>query len=212
METLIDIFIMIGTVSFAVSGALKAIKYEMDLFGVAMLALINAVGGGAIRDIIIGELPPSVFANPIYPITAIAVALIVFIIAYFTKKMSDKVEKAEKLVLLFTDTLGLSIFTVIGINTATGVGITSVSVLLFVGVITGTGGGILSDIFSGIVPNIFRRHIYALASIIGATADIILSRYIPATSAMITGFALVFVIRMLAASFKWDLPKIKKNQ
>ena len=85
------------------------------------------------------------------------------------------------------------------------------TLLLFVGMITGVGGGVMRDVFSGSVPSIFRKHIYALASAAGAVADILLMRVIPAEAAMIAGFALVVIIRLLAVHYRWNLPKIENS-
>lgn len=213
MESVILLFSFIGMISFAVSGVLKGIKHDMDLVGVMILGLINAFGGGVFRDIIIGKFPPTVFSDPIYTvyvILVVVVALIVFFTSYILNdKFPKKFLKAESVLLLVTDTLGLGAFTVAGIETVFACGFDGTLLLLFAGVITGTGGGIISDICAGIIPNILRKHIYALAAFMGAVVELMLRSYNIAV-AMLCGFVVVFVIRILAATFKWNLPRVKR--
>ena len=212
MNTLVDIFLIIGTVSFAISGAMKAIKHGMDLFGVVVLGVITAVGGGVLRDVVIGNVPPAVFTKPRDAVIAVAAALISFLIVYFAKKkLSERGSKIEEWALFVTDTLGLGVFTVIGVQTAMAIGQRSVVLLVFVGIITGAGGGVLRDICAGTVPAIFVKHIYALASIMGALVFVLTESIITHEGAFIAGFITVVIIRTLAALFKWNLPKIEKK-
>lgn len=207
METLFTLFEIMGTLAFAVSGALDAIRHRMDLFGVGMMGIITATGGGMLRDLVIGQTPPKVFRNPRWAIMAFAAALFTFfILKLYHKKAAPKIARLMEKLFLLSDTLGLAAFTVLGIQAAGG---GSGTLLLFVGVITGVGGGVMRDVFSGSVPSIFRRHIYALASAAGAVADILLMRMLPEEVAMVAGFMIVVVIRLLAAHFRWNLPKIE---
>lgn len=204
MDVLFSVFELIGTISFAISGAIEAIRHKMDLFGVAMLAVITATGGGILRDLVIGFTPPKVFRDPTWAIVSMIVALAVFIA--FRWMHAEKAQSAplESLSLL-ADTLGLAAFTVLGIESA---GEGNAALLLFVGMITGVGGGVMRDVLAGTVPSIFRKHIYALASAAGAIANILLMRIVSGEIAMMVGFAVVVLIRLLAAHFKWNLPKI----
>ena len=89
------------------------------------------------------------------------------------------------------------------------VGGENLALMLFVGIITGVGGGVLRDVLAGSVPSIFRKHIYALASAAGALADVLLMRILPAEAAMLAGFCVVVLIRILAAHFRWNLPHVE---
>ena len=207
MDTLFTIFEIMGTLAFAISGALDAIRHKMDLFGVGMMGIVTATGGGMLRDIVIGQTPPRVFRNPRWAVMAFIAALITFsILKLYHKRLESRLSHLLEKLFLLSDTLGLAAFTVLGIESA---GKGSGTLLLFVGVITGVGGGVMRDVFSGSVPSIFRRHIYALASAAGAVAHILLMRIIPEEAAMIAGFSLVVVIRLLAAHYRWNLPKIE---
>ncbi len=205
-EIVILIFELIGTVSFAASGAMTGIKKGMDTFGVAILGLCTAVGGGAIRDVVLGITPPTTFVNPVYAVVALLTAVMVFLPGSqrFLKRKSHMYDRS----MFLMDTLGLSIFTVVGIRTAMLQDDTySVFLLIFVGVITGVGGGILRDVLAGNTPYVFVKHFYACASIIGAILCILLWNLTGQTAAMTAGAAAIVGLRFLAAHYKWSLPK-----
>lgn len=206
MDTLFTIFEFIGTISFAISGAMEAIRHGMDLFGVAMLGVITATGGGILRDLVIGCTPPRVFRDPTWAVLAMAVALLVFVLLRWIHAGHMQFTRAREVLYNLADTLGLAAFTVLGIESA---GEGNGALLLFVGIITGVGGGVMRDVLAGTVPSIFRKHIYALASAAGALTDILLLRLLPAEIAMSCGFAVVVIIRLLAVHFKWNLPRIE---
>ncbi len=206
LQTLLLIFELLGTVAFAISGALIAITKKMDIFGVVILGLITAVGGGVIRDLVLGNTPPETFRNPVYSIVAIAVSIIVFI--PFFRKALLKNQRAFDLILLIMDSLGLAVFTVVGIETAaTHLEGFNVYLLLFVGVITGVGGGVMRDTLAGNTPYIFVKHIYATASLFGSGVTIALWKPLGAVYSMIAGAVIIFALRMCAAHFHWKLPK-----
>ncbi|MBQ1377514.1 MAG: TRIC cation channel family protein [Lachnospiraceae bacterium] len=189
---------IIGTIAFAVSGAMVAIGKKMDIFGVIMLGVTTAVGGGVIRDVILDTTPPLVFQNPVYALTGAVVSLLVFL-PFIRRKIN-----VDGLILQVMDSIGLAIFVVVGIRYSISFENRFLSV--FVGVLTGVGGGVMRDIFAGDRPMIFVRHFYACAAILGALLCIFLWE-IDENLAMISGAALIFVIRILAARFRWHLPK-----
>lgn len=206
LSVLVFIFEIIGTVAFAVSGAMTGLAKKMDVFGIAILALVTAVGGGAIRDVVLGNTPPMTFRNPVYALVAVATGIIIFIPA--VRKLLAKSQKVFDLVLLIMDSLGLGIFTVMGIRTAINAGEKdNIFLLVFVGVITGVGGGLLRDMMAGNTPYIFVKHIYASASLVGALVCVALWKLTGATLAMVVSAAVIVTIRFLAARFKWSLPK-----
>ena len=205
MQHFIFILEIIGTIAFAASGAMTALKKDMDIFGVAILGLTTAVGGGAVRDIILGVTPPTMFEKPVYALVAAVVSIIVFIPNI--RRILTKNHKLYDTVIRTMDALGLAIFTVMGISTAKAVADGyNLFLLVFVGVITGVGGGVMRDMMAGDTPYIFVKHIYACASILGALACALLWVPLGTVWSMFIGAALVFVIRLLAAHFKWSLP------
>lgn len=205
-EIVLLIFELIGTVAFAVSGAMTALSKKMDIFGITTLGLTTAVGGGVIRDLVLGNTPPETFKNPIYGIVAIVTSMLVFV--PFIRKIDTEKHHNFEFMLLIMDSLGLAVFTVMGIQTAVEV-VTDFNIylLIFVGIITGTGGGVIRDILAQNTPYIFVKHFYATASLIGAVVCIALWNFAGEIVAMITGAAVIFVLRMLAARFHWKLPK-----
>lgn len=198
----------IGTIAFASSGAMVAIKKQLDLLGVVVLGVTTAVGGGMLRDIIIGNVPPALFKDPVYVMLAFATVLLLFAVVRVNRKFinSSSIETYEKVMNIF-DAIGLGAFTVVGIDTAVLSGYGDYDFLvIFLGVITGVGGGILRDIMAGQTPYVLRKHIYACASIAGALLYAGLMDIINGNLAMLTGACTVILIRLLATHFCWNLP------
>ncbi len=205
-ESLYLTFEIIGTIAFSVSGAIVGLYKRMDILGVCILGLTTAVGGGVIRDILVGVIPPNTFRNPIYATVAILTAIIVFIPQ--VRKTFLKNRRVYDLFMLWMDSIGLGIFTVIGIKVAMYAPIDSTMFLtVFVGVVTGVGGGVLRDVMAGEKPYIFVKHFYACASIIGAIITVLIWDYIGETLSMAVGTFIVVILRLLAAKYRWSLPK-----
>ena len=204
-EKLLLAFEILGTMAFASSGAITALAKKMDIFGVVVLALVTAVGGGVVRDLILGITPPQTFNTPIYALVAIVVAVVVFIPA--VRRFLFKNHRIYERAMLIMDSIGLGVFTVVGVETAFESGNEKTVLLVFVGMITGVGGGIMRDILAGNTPYIFVKHFYASASMIGAFVCIGLWWITPPAVAMISGAVVVVILRLLAARFHWSLPK-----
>lgn len=206
-----DIFVFalntIGTIAFAASGALLAIEKKMDLLGVVILGLTTAVGGGFIRDITLGHLPPQMFLSPIWASIAIIVSVIIFL--PHVRALINKSEKKYNFFMFIMDSIGLAAFTATGVTTSMQHGHTGISLILFVGVITGCGGGVLRDIFAGETPYIFKKHIYACASAVGALVTYMLYNICGDALAGISGFCIIIIVRCLSARYKWNLPTAK---
>ena len=197
---------IIGTVAFAVSGAMTGLAKKMDIFGVVILGLTTAVGGGAIRDIILGLTPPAMFTNPIYAAVAAVVSVIVFLPT--VRRWLTAYSRVSDLVMLVMDSLGLGVFTVVGIQRAyTATDHRGFFLLVFVGVVTGVGGGLMRDVMAGNTPYIFVKHVYASASMVGAILCAALWQPLGATAAMIIGASVILTVRLLAAHYHWSLPK-----
>ncbi|MBQ8830257.1 MAG: TRIC cation channel family protein [Oscillospiraceae bacterium] len=206
METLVFILEIIGTIAFAASGAMVGINKKMDIFGVCILGLTVSIGGGVIRDLILGNTPPNTFKNPVYAVVAIVVSIIVFIPQ--VRSLLKRTQKIYDMTMLIMDSVGLGVFTVVGVQVAYSVPYdTGYFLAIFVGVLTGVGGGILRDLFADDVPYIFVKHIYACASLAGAVLCALLWNVIGQAAAMIVGSVTVMALRFLAAHFRWSLPK-----
>ncbi len=209
-QTVVFIMELVGTVAFSASGAMVAIERNMDIFGVCVLGIFTAVGGGMVRDIILGSVP-SALIDPIYVIVAAGTALVVFFVLFLKKKhFQGRFRVAYDTLMLIMDALGLGIFTVVGVRTGIRAGHPDNTFLLvFLGTLTGVGGGLMRDMMAGVPPYIFVKHIYALASIAGACAFILIYRHFGEVAALIAASVLVVVIRLLAAHFRWNLPRLK---
>ena len=189
---------LLGTIAFALSGAMVAIGKKMDIFGVAILGMTAATGGGIIRDLLLGVTPPTAFQQPVYALLAIVVSLIVFL-----PKIRSKVD-LNNFMIIIIDSVGLGLFTVAGVKMGTMYD--NLFLQVFVGTVTGTGGGVLRDMFAGERPMIFVRHFYASAVLLGSLLCALLYP-VNEELAMILGAALVIVLRLCAAKFRWHLPK-----
>lgn len=210
MNDMIFFLEILGTIAFSVSGAIEAMKKEMDMLGVLVLGLVTAVGGGILRDMITGALPPAALQNPRNALIALGTALIAFLVgAVMSKWKKPEHTIVWNQVLLISDAVGLGAFTVLGIRSVQEQsGYDNTVLLLFVGVITGVGGGVIRDIFAGNVPYIFRKHVYATASIAGAVAYLCLEKTGYLDLATVASLVLVLLLRLLAAKFEWNLPSV----
>ncbi len=200
---------LMGTVAFAASGAMTGINCRMDAFGVCVLGVITAVGGGMTRDVILGNVPGAL-TRPVYVIAAMVTAVAVFAVVYFKKNLfQGSIGVLYDRIMLIMDSIGLGIFTVMGVMTGISQGyIENTFLLTVLGTLTGVGGGLVRDMMAGQPPYIFVKHIYACASVAGAVSCVYMYRIFGQIPAMIAASALVIGIRFLAAYYHWNLPRI----
>ncbi len=205
---------IIGTIAFAVSGTLVAIKAKFDVFGVLVVGCITAVGGGITRDIIVGQTPPLIFSNLYILGIAALTSVTVFVIAYTKRKAFERIWEPIEHVNNYFDAAGLAAFTVMGTELAFAYGVSdNVLLTITLGVLTGVGGGLLRDIFTENTPYIFKKHVYALASILGASVYYIIRLYVDNTILpTVAGILVVFLLRLLATKYRWSLPKINLEE
>ncbi|GGY87512.1 trimeric intracellular cation channel family protein [Streptomyces poonensis] len=192
---------LIGIFVFAISGALLAVRKNFDVFGIAVLAEVTALGGGLFRDLIIGAVPPAAFTDLGYFLTPLLAALLVFF-------LHPEVERLESWVNVF-DAAGLGLFCVAGTTKAYeyGLGLTASATL---GLATAVGGGVLRDVLANEVPSLLRwdRDLYAVPAMVGATMVAVCIRcdmLNPVTSALAVITA--FVLRLLAMRYHWRAPR-----
>ena len=205
MEQFLFFFELVGVVAFAASGALLGIHKGMDVFGVCILGLTTACGGGMARDVLLGNTPPAAFQDPVPSAVAIITSLVLFLSGVRHLLMGN--QRRYDLLMLLMDSVGLGIFTVMGVRTAWHcVEEPSLYLLVFVGAVTGVGGGLLRDIMARDMPYIFIKHVYACASLAGALLCGLMRPW-GEMPAMVAGAALVFAIRCLSAHYRWNLPK-----
>jgi uncharacterized membrane protein YeiH len=213
-ETLLLILEIIGTIAFAVSGAFVAIKVRFDIFGVLVIGCVTSFGGGIIRDVLIGSTPPAIFSRWYMILIAVCTSVAVFLVAWIYRKKFDEVRgKIEHINNVF-DAIGLAAFTVMGTELAFSKGL-DVNPLLSVtlGVLTGVGGGVLRDVLTETQPYIFKKHVYALASILGGALYYALRLFVGNTLIVsCVAMAFIITIRLLARKYHWSLPKIRFDE
>ncbi|MDO4881371.1 MAG: trimeric intracellular cation channel family protein [Capnocytophaga sp.] len=189
---------LIGTVVFAITGVLAAREHKMDIFGMFILAFVTGVGGGTLRDMMIGSTPVFWMKNPFY-ITMIVLGVILPIML---KKLGE-----WKKSILFFDAIGLGVFTVIGVEKGISFGLHPV-ICVALGAVTGCFGGLIRDILRNEIPAVLHKEIYATASLVGGTMFFVLN-YLGFHSdwvAVLTA-SIVILIRVLALKYQWELPK-----
>ncbi len=197
----ISILNIIGIIAFAISGAMKGIKYSFDLLGIIVLGMITAIGGGIIRDVLLNQIP-LILKNE----KDLIFAIIASIIPYFFVK---KIEKISFLIQLF-DALGLAVFTVIGAAKGMEANIGIFGVIIM-GSLTGVAGGMLRDILVGETPFVLKEDVYASFAIAGSFLYYILVKFTFLNKMIIIYgvIILIFIGRLFAIKFKWNLPKPK---
>jgi len=192
---------LVGIFVFAISGALLAVRKNFDVFGIAVLAEVTALGGGLFRDLVIGAVPPAAFTDLGYVLAPLAAAVLVFF-------LHPEVERIQSAVNVF-DAAGLGLFCVSGTTKAYEHGLSLTSSVLL-GLATAVGGGVVRDVLANDVPSLVRwdRDLYAVPALVGSTLAALCIHYgalNPATSALAAVTA--FVLRLLAMRYHWRAPR-----
>lgn len=194
---------LIGTAAFAASGAWAGIRRNMDLFGVMVLGLVTAIGGGTLRDLLLGDTPPFCLQDETYLYIAIGIALATF----FLHRRMDWLRHP----LLYFDAVGLGTFVVIGTEKALQFETGALGSVLL-GVMTATAGGMIRDILANQVPLILRKEVYASACLVGGVLLVTLHHIdAPRAFALLCSAGLVTLVRLLAIRFNWALPKARSG-
>jgi len=187
-----------GTFFFAVSGALVALKKKMDIFGVVVLGCVTAIGGGTLREVLLGQFPPFVFRNDTYIYVAAAGSFLTYIFIEHYKRVRS--------IALLADALGLGTFVSIGVAKALEANITPVSAVIL-GVITAVAGGVIRDVLAGEIPYVLTRDFYAVTCVLGGILYLVLVGFlIPQKIIMATVTAFIVFLRILAIRYNWKLP------
>lgn len=190
---------LLGTAAFAVSGALAGVRREMDLFGVLVLGLVTATGGGTLRDLLLGDTPPFIFKDETYLWVSIAFSLAVFL----WHRQMDFLQNP----LLYFDAIGLGTFVVIGTGKALDFRMGFFGSVMM-GVMTATAGGIIRDMLSTRVPLVLHKEVYASACLAGGALLYLLQfTPLPRSLAYLSAAATVIILRLLAIRYNWSLPK-----
>ncbi|WP_055437524.1 trimeric intracellular cation channel family protein [Lacinutrix algicola] len=197
MFYIIDI---LGTLAFSISGVLIALNKRMDAFGVLIIAFVTAVGGGTLRDVLIGDTPVSWMKD----MTFVYVVLISTILAVIFKSKIDYLRKS----LFLFDTIGIGLYTVVGIEKGINAGLHPI-ICIALGTMSACFGGVIRDILCNEIPVIFRKEVYATACILGGIVYFIIKRLpIEGNLVFIIAGLVVIIIRILAVKFKLRLPNL----
>ena len=199
----------LGTAAFAVSGAMVAIDKGTDIFGVLLMAVFTALGGGTLRDVLIGHFPPRMFTNFHYVLLSCVCAVTVFIIARIFKERYIERERLIEQVNNVFDAIGLGIFAVSGARIGMEAGFAdNIFLTTFLGTTTAIGGGMLRDVLLQEMPFVLKKRVYAVAAIVGALGYALLMRMgMNSVMAYALGMMATIAVRILATVFRWNLPK-----
>ena len=212
MEIFSTFIEIVGVIAFSIAGAMVAIRRKTDLFGVVLLAIITAHGGGLTRDVIFSFTPPAIFNLKSYIIISVVVAIIVFLFARkFSHTYLENELKIEKINDVF-DALGLGVFAVIGVKIGIEQGHSEDALICITcGLLTGICGGMLRDVLTNYTPFVLVKRIYALAALAGASIYYVMyifggAIHIGENLAIVIGVSVTFILRILAMTFKWNMP------
>ena len=202
LELFQQILTVIATVTLAFSGVLQAARHQMDFFGALVLAFVGSVGGGTLRDLLIGATPVFWAVDPSYIQIIIPTTILsIIILRFYTPP--------PKLYLVdIADAAGLALFAILGAQKALSYHLIE-PVAVIMGVITGIAGGMIRDVLTPTTPFVMRGEMYALAAIIGVVAYTLVRSYVPETAAMITGMLVIFSLRIAAIYWQIKVPIIK---
>lgn len=193
----------IGTTAFALSGALTAINKRLDPFGVFIIAFVTAVGGGTLRDMMIGKTPVGWMLDLRY----VYVIVIGYILAIIFRKKLDRLRTS----LFLFDTIGLGVFTLIGLERGIVFGLHPL-ICIALGTMTACFGGVIRDILCNEIPVIFRREIYATVCMLGGIVFFALKEInLNQDVLYVITSAIMIIFRLLAVKYKWYLPALKQN-
>ena len=205
----------IGLATMAISGAIIAIEKRLDMVGVWFLSLMSALGGGVLRDVLLGDFPPRFFRNYPWVLVVTIASMAVFLLAKTWRSWWKPTVKAvvEKINNIF-DAIGLAAFTLSGVQLALEAGhVNNVLICTFMGTVTGIGGGIMRDVMVMQTPMVLRKRVYATAAILGAVLYWgMIKIEIPLVLSWIIGMLLIVGIRVLATVFHWNMPHADEPQ
>ena len=201
--TMFFILEILGTIAFAISGALTAMQKKMDPFGVFIIAFVTAAGGGTLRDVMIGSTPVGWMLDLNY----IYMIIVGFILAVLFKKRLDRL----RISMMLFDTIGLSVFALIGLQKGIDYGLHP-AISTGLGTITACFGGVLRDILCAEIPVIFRKEIYATVCIFGGIVFFILRKIDLSTESVYLIAAIsIAIFRLLVVKYKWSLPTMTQR-
>lgn len=211
IQIILSIINIIGIISFAAAGAMIAINKEADFFGVVFLSIITCFGGGILRDVIVGQKLPAFFKGlEMEIIVCVLTAFVVFLIAFIFKEKYVKEEATVEKINNVLDALGLGVFASVGTAAYIGEG---PFVAIVMGFISSVGGSIIRDVILRDIPLVLRKRVYAVATLLGSSVYYLIATVFMKDMksadvvATVVCTAVIFIIRMCATVFRWNMPK-----
>ena len=194
---------LVGTLVFAISGAMAASSKKLDLFGAAFIAFVTAVGGGTVRDLLLGTTPVGWMQNTTYIYVILGGVGITFLFKAWVRKL-------RKTLFLF-DTIGIGVFTILGLSKALILEVPAL-IAVMMGMFSAVLGGVIRDILINEIPLIFRKEIYAMACIAGGTAFVFLQDILSFEWNITATISLIIAIRIVVIKFKLGLSSIDDSK
>ncbi|MCC8408174.1 trimeric intracellular cation channel family protein [Mucilaginibacter sp. UR6-1] len=199
LSTFSQVIEILGTMAFAISGVFAAMEKKLDVFGITIIAFVTAIGGGTVRDVLIG-------ATPVAWMKDVNILLIILGTAVITMLFRKKIVNLHK-TLLLSDALGLGLFTIIGIKKGMAIDL-SPGICITLGTITGCFGGVIRDILLNRIPALFHADLYATPCIVGGITYVLLINYISEEWAQAIAIIIVSAVRIIAYRKNWRLPTL----
>ena len=195
---------ILGTIAFAISGVLVAMNKKMDAFGVFIIAFVTAVGGGTLRDVLIG-------ATPVFWMVNMTFIIVISASVFFAVIFRNHIKHLRKSLFLF-DTIGIGLYTVIGIEKGIAANLNPL-ICIALGTMSACFGGVIRDILCNEIPVIFRKEVYASACIIGGLSYFLMLQFLEVQNYLfIIAGAVVIIVRLVAVIFKVSLPSLYKTK
>ena len=203
IQTLFTVLTVIATATMAVTGVIQAYRHNFDPIGAAVLALITAVGGGTVRDLLLGATPVFWVTDLIYVVTVVPVAIVSVIFARFLKSGAGRRQQ----LLNYIDAIGLALFTIVGVKKSLNMDV-HFAIAIVMGAVTGVAGGMIRDLLCGEPPTVLREDLYTVVSLAGGALLIVLLNYLPFNSSSLITFIAIVLTRFWVIHRGLSLPPI----
>lgn len=204
IQTLLTLLTVFATASMAITGVIQAYRHDFDPLGAGVLALITAVGGGTVRDLLLGATPVFWVTDLIYIVTVIPVAIVAVIFARFLKSGAGRRQQ----LLNYIDAIGLALFTIVGVKKSLNMDVHYVNAVVM-GAVTGVAGGMIRDLLCGEPPTVLREDLYIVVSLAGGALLIVLLNYLPFNSSSLIAFIAIVLTRFWVIHRGLSLPSIR---
>lgn len=206
IQTLLTVLTVIATATMAITGVIQAYRYNFDPLGAGVLALITAVGGGTLRDLLLGATPVFWVTDLIYVVTVVPVAIVSVIFARFLKSGGGRRQQ----LLNYIDAIGLALFTIVGVKKSLNMDVHFV-IAIVMGAVTGVAGGMIRDLICGEPPSVLREDLYIVVSLFGGALLIFLLNYLPFNSSSLIAFIAIVLTRFWVIHRGLSLPPISRR-